>query len=104
MQDPLMKAPHDIGGDDAGPIDTSDHPKTIWEKRIDAIVSVLNRKLIRTDEGRRGREMLGGELYRSLSYSERIIATTAQLLLEKGVITSAELADKLEEIALRAHA
>ena len=93
---------HDIGGDAAGPVDTSDHEKAFWEQRVDALTSLLSKKKItRTDEGRRAREALGGELYYALSYSGKLIVTSAQLLIEKGIITAAELAEKMADVERR---
>ena len=98
-----MKSPHDIGGDPEGPIDTGDHEKAFWEHRFDAL-SNLTRHLARTDERRRAQESLGRELYDTLSYSERGVAAMVTVFLEKGVITTAELTRKLEEIEARERA
>lgn len=92
-----MKAPHDLGGDPAGPIDTGEHEKAFWEYRVDAIRN-LTRNLVFTDEVRRMQEGLGKEMYDRLSYTERQIAGYTQLLLEKGIVTTAEIARKLAEI------
>ena len=100
---PGMKAPHDIGGDPAGPIDTADHEKAFWEHRADAIRN-LTRHVARTDEMRRAQESLGAELYEELSYTERQVAAMVQIFLEKGVLTTAELAAKMAEIDARERA
>jgi len=95
---------HDMGGLDAGPIDASEHDYAMWEKRVDAIVKVLStpdRKLLSTDELRRGIEELGPGVYDELSYYERWISSATNLLLEKGVITVDELGRKMVEVEAR---
>ena len=95
---------HDMGGLDAGPVDRSEHDYAMWEKRVDAIVKVLStpdRKLLSTDELRRGIEELGPGVYDELSYYERWISSATNLLLEKGVITVDELGEKMAEVEAR---
>ncbi|MCK5779327.1 MAG: nitrile hydratase subunit beta [Rhodospirillales bacterium] len=95
---------HDMGGLDAGPVDRSEHDYAMWEKRVDAIVKVLStpdRKLLSTDELRRGIEELGPGVYDELSYYERWISSATNLLLEKGVITVDELGKKMAEVEAR---
>lgn len=92
-----MKAPHDMGGDPAGPIETDEHEKAFWEYRVDAIRN-LTRHLVLTDEMRRMQEGLGKELYDKLSYTERTITSYAGMLLQKGILTTADLTRKLAEI------
>ncbi|MBO6949414.1 MAG: nitrile hydratase subunit beta [Rhodospirillales bacterium] len=95
---------HDMGGLEAGPVDASEHDYAMWEKRVDAIVKVLStpdRKLLSTDELRRGIEELGPGVYDELSYYERWISSATNLLLEKGVITVDELGKKMAEVEAR---
>lgn len=95
---------HDMGGLDAGPVDASEHDYAMWEKRVDAIVKVLStpdRKLLSTDELRRGIEELGPGVYDNLNYYERWISSATNLLLEKGVITVDELGKKMAEVEAR---
>ena len=41
----------DIGGDEAGPVDTVDHGMKFWERQANGLRSVLQRKgIVRTDE------------------------------------------------------
>ena len=55
-----MRGPHDIGGLDAGAVDTDAHPMTFWEKQIDALNQLMAQKGYRkTDENRRYIEQLG---------------------------------------------
>src|SRR4051812_26588260 len=65
------KRPHDMGGEDGGPIDTVDHGMKFWEKQANALRNTLtSRKVIRLDELRRAAEDLG-ERYYQLEYFER---------------------------------
>ena len=76
----------------------------MWEKRVDAIVKVCgtpDRKLLSTDELRRGIEELGPGVYDELSYYERWISSATNLLLEKGVFTVDELGKKMAEVEAR---
>jgi hypothetical protein len=93
-----------MGGLDAGPVEPSEHDFAMWEKRVDAIVKVLStpdRKLLSTDELRRGIEELGPGVYDELSYYERWISSATNLLLEKGVFTVDELGTKMTEVEAR---
>ena len=98
---PLNKGPHDIGGEAAGPIDTTDHGMRFWEKQANALRSALTGKMIvRIDELRRAAEDLG-EHYSKLDYFERTTSALRALLVEKGLITEAELKAKMAEVRAR---
>jgi nitrile hydratase subunit beta len=90
---------HDRGGwADAGPIDRAEHAYSMWERRTDAIRGVLGAKgLIRTDELRRAVESIELAQYEQLSYYERWIVAIETLLIEKGLLTRAEIDRKMEE-------
>jgi hypothetical protein len=98
-----MRAYHDLGGTPAGPIPQEDHELQLWEKRIEALLVLLNRqKILRVDENRRGLESLGADAYFSASYAERRMLSISNNLLLKGIITVEELAAKIAEIEKRA--
>ena len=89
---------HDMGGDAAGAIDQEGHAYLLWEKRIDAMMVLLSgpeKQLIRVDELRRAIESLGPDAYDDLSYYERWTAAITALMLEKGVVSQAELDGKV---------
>jgi nitrile hydratase subunit beta len=90
---------HDRGGwPDAGPIERKEHEYTMWEKRTDAIRGVLGAKqIIRTDELRRAVESIEPAQYEQLSYYERWIVAIEALIVEKGLLTRAEIDRKMEE-------
>ncbi len=97
-----MRGPHDVGGLPAGPVDTSPHDMTFWEKQIDALNVLLSQKgLRRVDENRRYIEMLGNDAYDRLSYYERWTAALARQLIDKGVFTQDEVDAKVAEIRTR---
>jgi hypothetical protein len=97
-----MRGSHDLGGLPAGPIDTTPHNPTFWEKQIDALNTLLAQKgLRRTDENRRYIEMLGREAYDTLSYYERWTTALARQLVDKGVLTQDEIDAKVAEIRLK---
>jgi len=98
-----MRAYHDLGGTPAGPIDPHEHELQLWEKRVEALLVLLNRrKILRMDENRRGLESLGNETYFGVSYAERRMLSVSNNLILKGVITVEELAAKIAEIESRA--
>ena len=98
---PVNKGPHDIGGEAAGPVDTTDHGMKFWEKQANALRSVLSRAgVVRVDELRRAAEGLG-EQYGKLAYFEVTTSALRVLLLEKGLITESELKAKMAEIRRR---
>lgn len=98
---PVNKGPHDMGGEPAGAIDTTDHGMKFWEKQANALRSTLGaKKIVRLDELRRAAEDLG-ELYYKLAYFERTTMALRTMLLEKRVITEGELNAKMDEVRAR---
>ena len=97
-----MRGPHDIGGLEAGPVDISPHDMSVWEKQIDAMNQLLAQKGYRkTDENRRQIEMLGHDVYNTLSYYERWTAALARVLIDKGVLTQDEIDAKVAAVRAR---
>ena len=95
------RGPQDIGGDAAGPVDTADHGMKFWERQANGLRSVLQRKkVLRTDELRRAAEELGPR-YSQLQYFEITTSALRAVLLEKGLITEAELQAKMSEVRAR---
>ena len=89
-----------MGGSPGGPIDRGQHEVEDWERLADAINSALGAKgLQTTDEHRRAIESL--EDYLELSYYERWVAATEKLLVEKGVLSGAEIDERVAEIQHR---
>ena len=97
-----MRGSHDLGGLPAGPVDAAPHDMTFWEKQIDAMNTLLAQKgLRRTDENRRYVEMLGHDVYNTLTYYERWTAALTRVLIDKGVLTQDEVDAKVLEVRER---
>ena len=97
-----MRSHHDMGGLPAGPVDRSEHDYDDWEHRVDAMSVLLGQKrLLTVDERRRAIETLSPEAYDQLAYYERWVVALGQTLIQRGIITSAELARKMREVEHR---
>jgi hypothetical protein len=97
----MNRNPADIGGEDAGPIDTVDHGLKFWEKQANALRNTLtSRRIVRLDELRRAAEELGARYY-ELAYFERTTEAMRNVLFEKGMFTKAELERKMAEVRKR---
>jgi hypothetical protein len=100
----MTKKPHDMGGEPAGPIDADEHTPTLTERRIDAMMQLLRAKprgFWVTDENRRTIESLSPETYLDSRYYEKWCLAMRSLLVEKGVLTDAEIEAKLAEVKAR---
>ena len=79
-------------------MDQTEHNLAHWEKQIDALLTLLSdekRGLIRVYELRRGIETLGPESYEKLGYYERWIESIRMILVERGVVSEAEITQKI---------
>ena len=97
-----MMGPHDMGGDQAGAVNTEVHEASFFEKRVDAMMRLLShpsRAIVTTDQNRRAIESLPD--YNDLSYYERWIKSMRILLVEKGVLEEGEIARRVKEIQQR---
>jgi hypothetical protein len=96
-------AHHDMGGLTAGAVEASEHDYALWEKRVDAILTLLSSKgLMTVDEMRRNIEGLGPDAYDRMTYYERWIHAAAQTMIQRGVVTLDELGRKIAEVERRA--
>lgn len=92
---------HDMGGDDAGPIDRAEPERTLFEQRVDAMQRLLcgpDLALFTVDALRRAIESLPADSYRSLGYYERWLRAMATLLAEKGVVGEEELRARIDAL------
>ena len=98
-----MPRVHDRGGwPTQEPIDRTEHQLADWERRVDALHILLGKRgLRRTDEMRRAIESLTPEEYQSLSYYERWTAALETLLVEKKILSVAEIDQKVAELEAR---
>jgi hypothetical protein len=97
---------HDMGGEPAGRIERHEHDYADWERRVDALLVLLwgikgTPRLLTVDEHRRAIESLPPEAYDTMGYYERWIAALAQALIQRGLITTEELARKMVEVEKR---
>jgi hypothetical protein len=99
-----MRSHHDMGGLPAERVVPAEHDFALWEKRVDALMTLLSsrsEKLLRVDELRRNIEALGPDAYDKMSYYERWMSAICNTLLQRGVITADELGRKMAEIEAR---
>jgi Nitrile hydratase beta subunit len=97
-----VRSHHDMGGLPAGKVDRSEHHYADWERRVDAMGVVLSQKrLLSVDQRRRAIETLTPQAYDELAYYERWVIALGQTLIQRGIITSAELARKMLEVGKR---
>jgi hypothetical protein len=99
MQDVMfLRQHHDMGGRPAGKVEPTEHDYAEWERRVDALSVLLGmKKILTVDERRRAIESLPPEAYDAMSYYERWTLALAQTLIQRGVITTEELARKMNE-------
>lgn len=100
----MTRRVHDMGGLDMGRIDPSDHHVEPWQKWINATFTTMIMDpghSIRLDELRRAMEDLGTERYDRLQYFERQTHGFVDLLIEKGILSQAEIEGRMAEIKAR---
>lgn len=94
----------DLGGLPASEVDTHEHEPTLTERRIDAMMMLMRSKpraFWGADENRRTIESLTPEFYEGSAYYERWVVAMRSLLVEKGILTEAEITAKLDEVRRR---
>lgn len=91
---------HDMGGQPAGRVDRAEHGYADWELRVDALRVALGNR-VTVDERRKLIEGLPPEAYDAMGYYDRWVVSLAQALIARGLITSEDLARKMEEIQSR---
>lgn len=99
-----MRSHHDMGGETAGKVEPTEHDYAPWEKRVDALMVLLSdreRSLMRVDELRKNIEAIGPDAYDKMTYYERWITSITSTLLQRGAISSDELAKKIADIERR---
>jgi hypothetical protein len=108
---PMVRLHHDMGGLPAGKVEPVEHDYDDWERRVDALMVLCvgisgkkrgKQRLMTVDELRKNIESLPPETYDRSAYYEKWITSLTQTLIQRGVITTAELAAKMQEVARRA--
>ncbi|HEX2197726.1 MAG TPA: hypothetical protein VHG88_03770 [Burkholderiales bacterium] len=101
----IEKGHHDMGGEPAGKVEPTEHDYAEWERRVDALVTILTGvkgdKRMTVDELRKNIEALGPQVYDNTTYYERWITSVTQTLIQRGIVTTEELGRKMEEIQRR---
>ena len=93
---------HDMGGDTAQAVPKDQHDFSLWEKRVDALMILCSAKGHFTVDGlRRVLEDMPPESFETMTYYERWIASIGQNLVEAGVLTPAEIGQRMSEIQTR---
>lgn len=103
----MERSHHDMGGLPAGKVEPVEHDYEDWERRIDALMMFCSgvkgkKRLITVDELRKNIESLTPEAYDRLAYYEKWVTALTQALIQRGVITTADLARKMDEVKRRA--
>jgi hypothetical protein len=98
-----LRSHHDMGGERGGRVEPLEHDYDDWERRIDAMAVLLwglkgTKKLFTVDEHRKAIESLPPEAYDSMAYYEKWIVALAQCMVQRGVVTSEELAGKMQDV------
>jgi uncharacterized Zn finger protein len=97
----IERSHHDMGGLPAGRVERTEHDYADWERRVDAMSWLMRAHGITVDERRRHIEQLPPDDYDRMTYYERWIVSLVQAALQRGLISSAELARKMVEVASR---
>ena len=90
-----------MGGLPAGRVELTEHDYAEWERRVDAMSWLMRAHGITVDERRRHIEQLPPEAYDRMSYYERWIVSLVQSALQRGLVTTEELARKMTEVQKR---
>jgi hypothetical protein len=102
----IQRSHHDMGGLPAGKVVPVEHDYAQWERRVDAMCVLLwglkgGPKRFTVDEHRRAIESMPPAAYDSLAYYEKWVIGLAQCLLQRGLVTSEEIARKMVEVESR---
>jgi nitrile hydratase len=90
---------NDIGGLPAGPVCQDEHPSTLHEKRVDAILRILSGPKLEAfsvDAMRRAIESNTEEDYRNLGYYDKWIRAVRDLVIEQQVLSRDEIDARVE--------
>jgi nitrile hydratase len=90
---------NDIGGLPAGPVCLDEHPSTLHEKRVDALLRLLSGPKLEAftvDAMRRAIESNTDEDYRNLGYYDKWIRAVRDLVVEQQVLSREEIEARVE--------
>lgn len=93
---------HDVGGQPDLPVEYREKGEEAWEMSTYVTCECLGwRGVWNSEERRRAENDLGATLYFGLPYYARWISVAAKTLVVKGLITTDELAAKIDEVRAR---
>jgi hypothetical protein len=106
-RNPILRGHHDMGGLLADKVELAEHDYEEWERRVDALMMLCSgvkgkKKLVTVDELRKNIESLTPDAYDRLAYYEKWVTALTQTLIQRGVITTADLTRKMNEVQKRA--
>jgi nitrile hydratase len=90
---------NDIGGLPAGPVCQDEHPSTLHEKRVDALLRLLSGPKLEAftvDAMRRAIESNTDEDYRNLGYYDKWVRAVRDLVIEQQVLSRDEIEARVE--------
>lgn len=95
-----------MGGQPAGKVRRTEHAYEDWELRVDALMMLLvgvvgKSKRMTVDELRKNIEALAPADYDKMGYYDRWIVSLTQTMIQRGVITTDDLARKMQAVEAR---
>ncbi|CAN0529563.1 unnamed protein product [Laminaria digitata] len=94
----MSQRQHDMGGMEAGPIESDEHAAEPWAKMMTSLAAALrDYDIMRIDELRRALEDLPEDIYKQ-EYFERWSEAMVNLLEEKGLLTRDEVIGKMDAL------
>lgn len=95
-----------MGGLPAGKVRKTEHAYDDWELRVDAMMMLLTgvtgmKKRMTVDELRKNIESLAPADYDRMGYYDRWVVSLTQTMIQRGLITTDELARKMEQVEKR---
>jgi hypothetical protein len=102
----IERGHHDMGGLPAGKVRRSEHAYDDWQLRVDAMMMLLvgvvgGNKRMTVDELRKNIESLPPADYDRMGYYDRWVISLTQTMIQRGLITTDELARKLAAVQKR---
>lgn len=100
----MQRKVNDVGGMPGAQIDHEEHDPTFYEKRIDAMLMLLTSPKIHAfsvDALRRAIEENTADDYAKRGYYEKWLKAIRQLLVEQGILSDAEISERIDAIKKR---
>jgi len=102
----IERSHHDMGGLPAGKVKRAEHAYDDWQLRVDAMMMLLvgvvgGGKRMTVDELRKNIESLPPADYDRMGYYDRWVTSLTQTMIQRGVISTDDLARKMAEVEER---